>query len=199
MDSRTAAIAISLVFLPGILRQLTLTRAQGSGRRRIGGPPLVPDRESCSVGWRRTRSDTGGIREYRASIGAARSCSAAGCWQGWRSSRVRMRRRPNTRRLQALDEQVKAGKLPAVRPATSGAASSSSRPVGQYGGVWRRAFAMPTTTCAWCWSFSLFRFSPGRRDRSESRLEPNPRRLQDLDHHTAQGRQMVRWRAVHRR
>ena len=104
-----------------------------------------------------------------------------------------------------LAEQVKAGKLPPVEQRLPEAplVVPVVEKVGEYGGVWRRAFLGPADANNYVRVVydGLFRFTP---DGAE--IEPKIAagrevvgRLQGLDDPAAQGRPLVRRRTVHRR
>ena len=104
----------------------------------------------------------------------------------------------------ALAEQVKAGKLPPVeqRLPEQPLVVPVVEKIGEYGGVWRRAFLGPADANNYVRVVydALFRFSP-----DGAKIEPKiaARRevvagFQGLDDHAAQGGALVRRRAIHR-
>ena len=103
----------------------------------------------------------------------------------------------------SLAEQVKAGKLPAVdaRLPEQPLVVPVVDKVGEYGGVWRRAFLGPADANNYVRVVydALFRFSPDGAKIEPKIAEPARAvgRLQGLDDQAAQGLEMVGRPAVH--
>ena len=152
-------------------------------------PPLVPDRESCSVGWRRTRSDTGGIHEYRASsvrCAPARQPAAGGLAiiSGADAQTAKYKEPP------ALAEQVKAGKLPAVDqrlPENPLVVPGESRPVRRRCGA-AVSWGPRTSTASRVVYDVLARFGPDGATIEMKLAESASPRISRLDRQAAQGR-----------
>ena len=105
----------------------------------------------------------------------------------------------------ALADLVKAGKLPPVeqRLPEQPMVVPVVEKIGEYGGVWRRAFLGPADANNYVRVVydSLFRFAPDGAN-IEPKLAAGAEfidRFQGVDDPAAQGCSLVGWRAVHRR